>query len=1130
MATRRTAGRLWASLGLVSAVGLMVAVTCAVVAAIVVYRDAIVTQGVRSTIENAAATDRAIDVTVRAPSVDVAEVTERLGAGSLGAFEPAVFAVSPSYRITEPSIDDASNPESAAADEPAIITRVATFAGDDLWQVVSGDLAPLEATDASSPVPAALHADAASLLGLDTGDSVRLEPSTAGRTDGLELQVVALVTPADPGDPRWFAQPFGRAGSTSSGSFVDVGPFFVPAVDFAQIGGDASYIARLAVDPDRVEPGDIDGIVRAVEAAPDTFAAALAPDRVRVESGLDGLLANVDTSVRSTTAVIAAVLLQVAAVALFGLAVAASVLFASRRSERILLHSRGISNAQVIRDALVEATVIVVPAAIIGPFLAVGAVGLVGQWGPIGSAGLDLRGAASAAAFAASAVAAGIAVALIVWPAIAAARLPVGEVGRPTGTPFLRRTGLDIVLVVLAVAGLWQLQRTGSVASTAEPGGRTSVDPVLVLAPTLGIAAASLLAVRLLGVAANGLERVGARSRRLAPALAGREAARSGGRRNRSSVLVVVAVAVASFALIQSVSWERSQRDQADAAVGADVVVVPDGRPDAGVAAANLAARYRALDGVTAVWPIGDRSVAVAAQPRPVPLVALEAGEFATYSRTRPDVVADADTIATLAAPVELGGVELPASGGEVTARIRLTAATAGPDGEREPTPTEAEIAIIVTDEFGTLRRLAAVESIVTADGGATTTEVTFGRIDVAGSEDRRAHLVEIEVDVPIPFIDVGTFVADVDGDGVDDTSPLDVPTVQAEIELLELAVGGAALDLGLAAWRPLAPPPERFTISPPAASVDTVETGDTGDTALALDLDAGTTAQRQASAQFRFVTADAEAFAGSTDGTTQIDVLATPQLVEELAVGLDTPVNVRIGGTRLALRIVGETGVVPFAADEPLAFLADHATLAAADYLANGARSEPDRWVVVLDESDREEVTTILREAPFESAAVADRWQEAEQRIGDPILVGLTGSLLIAVGAVAIVAIVGLVMAAVTGARDRRGANAVLRALGASRRELRQWLVRETVPIGVLAIAIGLAGGVVIASVVSSALTGDRDGGDAVPPPQLVVPWVALAALVGVALVAIALVPLATTRLLHGVRPADELRIGDQR
>jgi hypothetical protein len=485
------------------------------------------------------------------------------------------------------------------------------------------------------------------------------------------------------------------------------------------------------------------------------------------------------------------------------------------------------------------------------------------------------------------------------------------------------------------------------------------------------------------------------------------------------------------------------------------------------------------------------------------------------------------DTIAALASPVDLGGVDLPPSGGEVTARIRLAASTPGPDGEPQPTPTTAEIAIIVTDEFGTLRRLPAVEPIVTADGGATTTEVSFGPLDATGGEDRRARLVEIEVEVPIPFIDVRTFVTDVDGDGVDDTSPLDIPSVRTGIELLELDVDGAAIDLGLATWTPLEPTPARFTISPPAASIDAV---DTVDAALALDLDAGTTAQRQASVQFRFVTADAEAFAGFADGTTPVDVLATPQLIEELAVGLDTPVSVRIGGTRLALRIVGRTDVVPFAADEPLAFLADHATLAAADYLATGARSDPDRWVVVLDESDRDEVTTILRDAPFDSAAVGDRWEEAEQRIGDPILVGLTGSLLIAVGAVAIVAMVGLVMAAVTGARDRRGANAVLRALGASRRELRQWLVRETVPIGVLAIAIGLAAGVVIASVVSSALTGDRNGGDAVPPPQLVLPWPALAALVVVALVAIALVPLATSRLLHGVRPADELRIGDQR
>ena len=1125
MATTRTVGRLRASLGLVSAVGLMVAVTCAVVAAIVVYRDAIVTEGVRSTIENAAATDRTIDVTTRGPVSGLTEVTAGLGEDALAWFDTAFFSVSPSYRITEPPIDH-SVPPAGPEVETTVIARAATFVGDDLWEVVAGDLVPLDATSASTPVPAALHADAAALLGLDIGDLVRLDPPASGRSGGLELRVAALVTPADPADPRWFSEPLGRTGVSSSGSFTEVGPFFVPAVDLAQFGGEVSSIARFALDPDRVAPDDIDEIVLLADRAPVTFEAA--PTPVRVDTGLGDLLRGIDTSVRSTTAVVAAVLLQVAVVALFGLVVAASVLFASRRSERILLHSRGISTRRVARDALVEAVVIAVPAAIVGPFLAAAAVGLVGRWGPVESTGLELRGAVSGAAFAVSGVAAAIAVLLIVWPAIVAARCPADEGDRPTRSPFLRRTGLDIVLVVLAVLGLWQLQRTGSVASAAEPGGRASVDPVLVLAPTLGIAAAALLAARILALAAAGLERVGVRSRRLAPTLAGREAARAGGRRNRSSMLVVVAVAVAAFALVQSVSWERSQRDQANAAVGADVVVVPDGRPGAAVPAADLAASYRALDRVTMVSPIDDRSVAVAAQQRPVPLIALDAAGFATFSRTRSDVVADAETIAELAAPTDLRGVAVPPSGGEVTATVSIAAGTPGPDRELQPTPNGVEIALVVVDEFGTLRRLPAVEQVSTPDGRETTTNVSFGRIDATGSAHMSVRLVEIEIETPIPFVDVESFVTDVDGDGVDDASPLDVPAVRTAISLVELGVDGAALDVGLATWTPLSPEPERFTISPPVASVAPV-----GSTALDIELDTGTTAQRQASARFRFVTADPDAFTADTADsrdTAVIDVLATPQLVEELAVGPDTPVSVRIGGTRVALRIVGETDVVPFAAGEPLAFLADHATLAAVDYLASGARSDPDRWALVLDETGHDEITTILREPPFDSTTVADRWSETEQRTRDPILVGLTGSLLMAVGAVAVVAIVGLMMAAVTGARDRRGANAVLRALGASRRELREWLVRETVPIGVLTIAIGVVTGVVIASVVSSALTGDRDGGDAVPPPQLVMPWFALGVLVVVALVAVAMVPLATSRLLRGVRPADELRIGDQR
>ena len=81
-------------------------------------------------------------------------------------------------------------------------------------------------------------------------------------------------------------------------------------------------------DPILFEAKSPDDLILAGGLTPENVGPALAE--------LGDLLADTDTSVRSTTAVIAAVLLQVAAVALFGLAVAASVLFASRRSERML--------------------------------------------------------------------------------------------------------------------------------------------------------------------------------------------------------------------------------------------------------------------------------------------------------------------------------------------------------------------------------------------------------------------------------------------------------------------------------------------------------------------------------------------------------------------------------------------------------------------------------------------------------------------------------------------------------------------------------------------------------------------------------------------------------------------------
>ncbi|MGB0113374.1 MAG: FtsX-like permease family protein [Ilumatobacteraceae bacterium] len=1113
MSVSSTAGRMRASAGLLLAVATMVTVACTLVALVPVYSTAIVDAGLRGTVADADATDRAIDVTLRAPAEETADVFATLAGGVLtptaDAFEAAAFVESRAFSIVDPPL------ETDEQTGTTLVTSLAAVEGADLFRVVDGDLDDLDELDelggesVGAPWPAALHVDAAERVGIATDDVVLVRPPNGGDDDTIALRVVALVEPVDPADARWFGEPLGRLGVTATGSFTELGPFFVGVDDFATLGTDAAVTGRFALDDSALGPDSVDGLIDTVDGAGAAFEEALSPRSVRVETGLDTLLRDTDTSVRSTSAVVAAIMLQLAAVALYGLGVAAAVLVASRRTERVLLHSRGISTWQVGREAASEALAVAVPAALVGPFLAVIAVRLVSAWGPLATSGLELRGDVSIQALAVSLLTAGTAAVIITWPAVSAARAPTSEATRETRDPFLRRTGLDIVLLVVAVLGLWQLHRTGSVATSASPDGRASVDPVLVLAPTLGVAAASLLAVRLLGLVASGLERIGTRSRHLAPALAGWEAARAGARRNRSSVLIVVAVAVASFALVHAVSWERSQSDQADAAVGADIVVTPDLRPDAGVAPADLASEYRALDGVDDVTPIVRRAAALTSSLGAVPLVAIDAGRYEEFARLRTDVVASPADIAELAAPPPLSGTPLPAGGGEVTATMTLAATSTDADTlEAVPVDTDVELALIVVDEFGTMHRMSA-DVPATSNGGPVT--VSFGRLAPSGSDESPPSLVELEVTTAIAFVDANQF-----GFGTDDEdqpTPFDIPGNQLDMTIASLSVDGEEIDLPTVS--PIVPGPRRFTLRPVEASAGDV-----------LTIDTGTTAQRQATDVVRFVTHDLD----DDTALPTIDVLATPTLLDGLGLRPGGLTLARIGGLRVELRVAGTTEVVPYASGDDLALLADHATLAAIDYLASGARHEPDDWALDVTEADHVGVSASLRSLPFSSVEVEDRWAAAQQRTRDPVLLGLTGSLLMAIAAVGAVALVGLAMSAVTGARERRSAHAVLRALGASRGELRRWLARETIPLGVVATLVGVCTGMLIAALVLTSLTGDRDGTAAVPPPQLVIPWTAILLLVLAALTAVAVLPAVMSQLLRGVRPADELRIGDQR
>jgi ABC-type antimicrobial peptide transport system permease subunit len=126
-------------------------------------------------------------------------------------------------------------------------------------------------------------------------------------------------------------------------------------------------------------------------------------------------------------------------------------------------------------------------------------------------------------------------------------------------------------------------------------------------------------------------------------------------------------------------------------------------------------------------------------------------------------------------------------------------------------------------------------------------------------------------------------------------------------------------------------------------------------------------------------------------------------------------------------------------------------------------------------------------------------------------------------------VAVVGLLLSAVVGARERRAAYSVLRAMGAPAAHLRRWLLLETVPLISLSVGAGLLAGLALCRVTMAGLTLTATGDPTVPPPVMVVPWIGVGALVAIAVTTGVALPLLTARLLGRTSAADDLRIGDK-
>ncbi|NBE84992.1 ABC transporter permease [Micromonospora rubida] len=916
----------------------------------------------------------------------------------------------------------------------------------------------------AEPLQALLPERVAGLLGLTVGERVPLRDRATERTS--QVEVVGIFRPREPAGSYWRLAP----GAVAAGSATSYGPFLLDPADFDRTFP-ATTSASWLVEPDlvAVEPSRLGAVKRAVatEVAelPEATGLGSSARSVTTMDRLIDRLSRADLVGRSS---LLTPLLLILVLGGYALVLVAALLNEDRRAQTALLRARGAARRQIAGLAAREAALVVLPAALLGPPLAAEALRHVGRdqtWSDPSVAGSTLTWAVAAA------TAAGCLVAMVL-PAMRRAGTYVADLAarsRPSRAATAQRASADLALVGLAVLAWVQLRQYSSPLAGA--GGRLGIDPLLVAAPTLGVLAGAVLALRLLPPATRFAERfVDAR-----PWTATMLGMWQAGRRPHAGPVLLLALAVGGSTLAWSLvtTGERSHVDQADHSVGADLRLVER----SGAAPADRAGRLVGAPGVDRALPAWRDDIRVGREDLPVSVLSIDAAAAPGVVRLN-DRLLDEPGRALfdrqVRGRVAPTGVELPAGTRRLTGTVR-------------------------TPVTGALRphRVAVSVLLTTADGTAWTLPLATG-----GSDGR-----PVPAAVELPDTGGRAYrLAGFEATG----GPLSGSNYGLEVTGLR-AVDAAG------------------TTSPVRLTGDWVTLVDEPKQAepVRLDDDGGLRTGRWGAIieGGRFASQPSSRFAVVPAGDNPpVPALITPQVARALSVGRGDTMQVSLSGATLSVQVVGEVEAVP-ATGSAAGMLLD--LPAAVDWLirAKGAVRPVSEWWVRTDPGGYPEAARAVADLP--GVTVLDRRATAAEADRDPYWLGTrTGLLAAALGSL-LLALVGLGVDVWATARRRIGELTVLHTLGATPRLLARALLAEQAFLAGIGVAVGLLVGAGVSATMAPLVVLTRAADRPVPEAAFALPWLpVVGTALGLLLAALAF----STAIATGIRQrlaAAQLRLG---
>ena len=937
---------------------------------------------------------------------------------------------------------------------------------------------------------------------------------------------------------------------TESADHRNYGPVFTTREDLFGRAATGRVLETWHAFPriDGLPIADIGALRARMEQLPARGADALKGSFVSAATGLPAILAAAERSLIASRTGVLLLLVQLAVLAGYAIALTADLIVDHRRVDTALLRSRGASTTQVAILAMAEAALLAVPAVLVGPWLAAQALRLFNVAGPLTQIGLAIEPSVTTDAVLAAAGAAVGCSALLVLPAVLAARSYAAETStrtRPGTRPLGQRLGLDIALLAVTAIGLYQLRLYGSPLTTTIQGS-LGADPLLVAAPAIGILAGSVVALRIVPLLAAVADTLTARGRDLVSSLGAKQLARRPLRYTRTALLLILAMSMGVFSVSYGSTWTGSQLDQANFAVGADARVTPARGVEA-MPAWAVEAAYRSIRGVTAMMPVSRERIQVTRSSLNGELLGVEPAALPRVLAIR-DGSADGlvqGAAALVAADHTPSGIPLPGIPRRVaiTAAIKFGTATTfvfdPVTGEARPDPVDpAEFVagstvipeVTIRDGRGTIHRFNGAETSI---GGGE-----------AGPADAASGDAASQVLVVGLTPNSAARIATTERLGGALTGPLEIVGVELTIhtpsgtQLGQGSVGVASMATSDVAdgdaWQPLDLSQTGTWSLRWAAPAEEPQTIAVSSSAIAIDLgNAGVVLQgvngTRGGATVSFLQRSIAELA-----TAVLPAVVNRRLAEAAAAEPGDTVILQLPGGQRRFKIAAVVDAIP-ATDptRPMA-LVNLAALSLSKFAADRSTQNVTEWWLDLDDPDEvagpaaAAVEAARIGGPLEAAAVVTRLGTWKRLATDPIALATIGALSIGFVVAGLFAVIGLAVSASVSARQRRTEFALLRALGLSPDQLSGWLWLENASLVVVSILAGTGLGLLIGWVVLPFITVTRSGGVPFPPVVVEVPWASIAVLEAISIAALAITLVVLSRSMRRAGVGSVLRMGE--